>query len=337
MKKVFVVGNSRSGTTLMARILGLNDAVYTMHELHFFEQLWDPTSHNKLTLPQAQELFARLLTMHKDGYYHQKDIETYLDEAFQVIQHLSFPICPSEILSAMLQYETERNGKQIACVQTPRNVYYLREILDFFPEAYIVNMIRDPRDVLLSQKKKWQRRLLGAKNIPFSQLIRFWANYHPITMSILWNSGIDAANHMQGHPRIIQVKFEDMLIQPETTIRQICNFLNVDFTVKMLQVPQIGSSHRQDQHRNSGINLSAAGNWQTNGIDQTDIVFCEKITKARLVDQGYKLSNFRPNPLIALWLGISWPLKILLAFFFNLGRTRNLAASFKRRMPQFFA
>jgi hypothetical protein len=27
-------------------------------------------------------------------------------------------------------------------------------------------MIRDPRDVLLSQKGKWKRRTLGAKNIP---------------------------------------------------------------------------------------------------------------------------------------------------------------------------
>ena len=36
----FVVGYSRSGTTLMGQILGLNSEVFTFEEMHFFEQLW---------------------------------------------------------------------------------------------------------------------------------------------------------------------------------------------------------------------------------------------------------------------------------------------------------
>jgi len=38
-KKIFIVGNSRSGTTMLARILGNHDNVFTFHEIHFFEQL----------------------------------------------------------------------------------------------------------------------------------------------------------------------------------------------------------------------------------------------------------------------------------------------------------
>lgn len=36
---IFIVGNSRSGTTMMGRILGNHTDVFTFHELHFFEQL----------------------------------------------------------------------------------------------------------------------------------------------------------------------------------------------------------------------------------------------------------------------------------------------------------
>ena len=36
--------------------------------------------------------------------------------------------------------------------------YHLEEILQFFPNAKVINLVRDQRDVLLSQKNKWKRR-----------------------------------------------------------------------------------------------------------------------------------------------------------------------------------
>ncbi|NIP95612.1 MAG: sulfotransferase, partial [Akkermansiaceae bacterium] len=46
---------------------------------------------------------------------------------------------------------TEEEGKRIPCTQTPRNVYYLREILGAYPDARVIWMVRDPRAVLCSQ------------------------------------------------------------------------------------------------------------------------------------------------------------------------------------------
>lgn len=34
---IFIVGNSRSGTTMLGRILGLHGKVHTLEELHFFD------------------------------------------------------------------------------------------------------------------------------------------------------------------------------------------------------------------------------------------------------------------------------------------------------------
>ena len=39
---LFVVGNSRSGTTMFARMLGRHPSVHTVSELHFYEELWLP-------------------------------------------------------------------------------------------------------------------------------------------------------------------------------------------------------------------------------------------------------------------------------------------------------
>ena len=38
-KKFFVVGSSRSGTTMMGRILNNHPDIFTFHELHFFEKI----------------------------------------------------------------------------------------------------------------------------------------------------------------------------------------------------------------------------------------------------------------------------------------------------------
>ena len=40
--QVMVVGSSRSGTTMMGRVLGRHPCVFTFEELHFFEQMWQP-------------------------------------------------------------------------------------------------------------------------------------------------------------------------------------------------------------------------------------------------------------------------------------------------------
>ena len=39
-KKIFIVGSSRSGTTMISRILNNNKSVFSFKELHFFSQLF---------------------------------------------------------------------------------------------------------------------------------------------------------------------------------------------------------------------------------------------------------------------------------------------------------
>ena len=52
-------------------------------------------------------------------------------------------------------------------------------------------MVRDPRDVLLSQKNKWKRKFLGANDIPFFELLRARFNYHPYTISKMWKTAVN--------------------------------------------------------------------------------------------------------------------------------------------------
>ena len=72
-KQIFIVGSSRSGTTMMGRILGLNSNVFTFRELHFFGKLWTNNSNQKLIRKDQIDLLSRLLCIQKNGIFNQNN------------------------------------------------------------------------------------------------------------------------------------------------------------------------------------------------------------------------------------------------------------------------
>jgi hypothetical protein len=332
VKQIFVVGNSRSGTTMMGRILGGHPSVFTFNELHFFEQLWNPrTSSYMLSTEQAKQLVARLFTIQRDGYFWQKNPHRFIQEAEIIIQELSGQLTPSLAFASFLAYESHQHGKSIPCDQTPRNIYYLPEILEFYPQAYVVHMIRDVRDVLLSQKYRWRRRFFGA-HIPLKQTFRAWSGYHPITMSMFWRSGIEVGDRFAGHPRVFALRFEDLIDSPEERLHELCAFIGLDFQSEMLRVPQVGSSHRPDRPEQAGIDSIVSGRWKHGGLNKTEIFICQKITKEGMKRHEYAPKPVRPHLLALFAQGLMWLIKSGLAFLLNMNRTRNIAETIRRRM-----
>jgi hypothetical protein len=330
---ILVVGNSRSGTTMMGRVFGNHPLVFTFNELHFFEELWDPHSElQPINSEQATLLLARLITIQRDGYYYQKDPKIYLQEAGEILKGVSGPATPPALFKTFLMYETKRYGKKVACLQTPRNVYYLKEILALYPDAYAVNMIRDPRAVLLSQKKKWLGRLSGSRKMPVKQIIRMWAGYHPITMGLMWRSGIKSGDQFADHSRVYQIRFEDLLNHPEEQMRVICANLELEFKADMLEVPHVGSSNRPDYFERKGIDPSVADRWRQGGLLKAEMYIVDKLTVKNMSKHGYVVTNANFNPIMLLLYGVLWVPKMGLALLLNMNRIRNFFPALKKRL-----
>jgi omega-hydroxy-beta-dihydromenaquinone-9 sulfotransferase len=203
--------------------------------------------------------------------------------------------------------------------------------LHFLPNARIVNMIRDPRSVLLSQKNKWRRKFMGDDNMPLLEALRVWINYHPITISKLWSSALKVAMRHQNNPNFFHQKYEEFIFTPDKSIKKICDFCGIKFDAKMLDIPQIGSSVVRDRLDKKGIDKSRADSWKQGGLNDTEIYLAQKITKGAMQFFGYEHINVKPNYLYLLYYCLTFPLKIMLSFIINIGRMKNVLEALKRR------
>lgn len=330
---IFVVGNSRSGTTMMGRILGGHSDVFTFNELHFFEQLWQPTKRPEpIGQESAIDLAARLLTIQRDGYYAQRAPSEYADEAARMVESIDGPLTPPGVFQAFVEHESARHGKTIGCDQTPRNLYYADELLALYPQARLVVMVRDPRDVLMSQKNRWKRRRLGAEGTPWWNALRTWAGYHPITISLLWRSGVAAGDRLSDDSRVCVLRFEDLLNDPKPQLKNVCEVTGLTFNSQMLNVPRVGSSHQQDRPNEKGLDPKAAGRWREGGLTPTEIAICQRISGEPMTRHGYVLEPIGASLTSLAWCRVTWVFKSALALGLNFRRIRSVRESLRRRL-----
>ena len=329
-KQIFVVGNSRSGTTMMGRILNNHLDIFTFKELHFFGQLWsEKDKEQKINKIESIKLFSKLLCIQKFGIFQQDNPSQFDEVSKSVLEQDIYTRI--KIFNLFLKYSVGQNNSSISCNQTPRDVFYINEILENFPEAKIINMIRDPRDILLSQKNKWKRRYLGASSIPFREAVRSYFNYHPITISKIWNTSVSAALSKNSN-NIITIQFENLVENSENEIKKLCLFLGILFSEDLLQVPNIGSSTNADKSNVLGLDNQNTSKWKEGGLMNAEIYICQKMCKNNMRDLNYEFKRFRFFPLFTTVLILTFPVKIFISFLLNLHRIKNFKELIQKRI-----
>lgn len=326
---LIVCGSSRSGTTMMSRILGRASDVHALHELHFVERLWSPT-----TTPQAVErthaieIVESLLERSRNLWLKPGDPKDYTAEATAIVDGAP-DLEPPTLLAATIASESAAEGKRIACLQTPRNVFYLEELLAALPSAHAIVMVRDPRAVLLSQKHKLKAESM---DVPRREQLRVWANYHPVTTSLLWRAAIRAGQKLGDHPRVHVIRFEDLAGDPATSLEALCGDIGITYDPGMLDVPQDFSSTRTEASSELGVDSSVVDRWRTGDLTPAEIDICERVTAAEMAAYGYEPLAGRPGPASLARHAATFVAKTGLAVGLNANRFSDIGSAVRRRL-----
>lgn len=330
---IFIVGSSRSGTTMVGRIMGKNPEVHTFGELHFFENLIESEDvRTRPALPdrEARALVARLLTSSRKDLFAPTESAAYRAD-IDAILATTEPHDAVSLYLAVLAHETKTAGARVACEQTPRYLFSLKEVFAAVPHARVIVIIRDPRAVLVSQANKWRRRFLGATNIPRREALRSWANYHPLMIAKLWASCSQASRRYARDERVMEVRFEELLADPATVVREMADHAGVVFDEAMLDVPQVGSSHGKDSPDKLGVNPAMISSWKNGDLGRIGTALCEWVAGDEMRARGYKLEGDGRFPVGAVPSMAMLAAKMSVALPLNLSRTKNLAETVRRR------
>jgi hypothetical protein len=331
---IFIVGNSRSGTTLLGKILGNHSSVHTFPELQFFEK---DLATNEMTsaLIERERLVAigaRIMTSIEDGVFSKIVPDRYTSEVSTIIERESIGD-PMALYAAILEARTQEVDKKIPCEQTPRYLFVLDIILAEYAEARAVHIYRDPRAVLLSQKNRWRRAVFaGEPRRSRLWTLTSWSNYHPLVTSWFWAAAMRKARAFSEHPRVAEFSYETMLAEPEETISELCRFVGIEFEPAMLDVPVEGSSLGADKPDRRGLDKSRVDGWRAGGLSLAEIYICEKVAGAEMKRLGYFLTGWTASaPQRALAYATLAP-KALVAIALNYRRFSNIFSFLRRRL-----
>jgi Sulfotransferase family len=222
---VFIVGGTRSGTTLLQRMVDAHPDLAVIHETHwiprFYEERIGLTPGGMVTT----ELVAKLLDDRRFGKLGiaREDLEGLIPR--------DGPISYADYVTRIFDLYGEARGKRSVGEKTPSYVRNLPTLHRLWPTARFVHLIRDGRDVFLSMIN-WKRanRAVG----------RFAAwTRDPVSASAFWwkwhvRLGREAAAGL-GQDLYREVRYEALVADPAGECTKLCTFLGLPYADTMLE------------------------------------------------------------------------------------------------------
>ena len=143
---IFIVGTPRSGTTLTANILGRHTRIFMSGENHFFEDIYANRSKLGIFVSNAntkQKIFCRLRTLYER--YNQIEDQQRTEKLISSLDIESiFGSWNSykDVLSWVMELQAHEVSKPRWGNNTPKDIFHIEEILEFYPNAKILICIR---------------------------------------------------------------------------------------------------------------------------------------------------------------------------------------------------
>jgi hypothetical protein len=213
----FIVGSGRSGTTMVRAILDSHPDVAVPNETGFLTRMARRSTRTSYERPDGFDVGSFVSDLDREEQFRQWDLS--LDLVGSSLTDVPVHGLADAIRRIYGLYASER-GKTRYGDKTPSYVLRMPLLAELFPEACFVHVIRDGRDVALSYLEiPWGPRTIHEAALDWKRHV---------------GRGRRAGRAL-GPGRYLEVRYEDIVEDPERVTRLICSFVGVGFEPAMLR------------------------------------------------------------------------------------------------------
>jgi len=301
---LFIVGMFRSGTTLLARALNAHPNLIVASDpfFEFFRAIRNEVYRKNKTGfdDDNTPLFDNFFSTHQSSVDEIQDIDFNFNMTYQKWNQIKKSLIKrggpfSPKVMPLIKKVNEKNYKKlfIELMDLLNEAYpkegarylgikevwceeFVKPLINTYPSTKCVHIVRDPRAIIASNKKR------GTGRYPLLFLIRHWRK-----------SCYYALKNQSLKKNIFLVKYEDLIDRPEFWLKKICKFLNVPFSPAVCDGDQFKDGSGKPWSQNSSYGTSKAISNQFK--DQWKKVLTKKETQfvEDLCEREMKLFNYK--------------------------------------------
>lgn len=244
---IFVVGAGRSGTTMLQLMLNAHPNIAIIGELHYFDtiqqiQKWVP----ELNSPGSIDKFKYYLRR-CEHYSLIPFMDELVDCVCERLVDAPLPSYEKFYQFIMEEYAVRQSASRFG-EKTPANVRYLDELLQIFPDAKIVHLVRDPRAVAASTVK-----MPGASR-------------NVLIHALSWKYDILLGRYAKERAAYIEVRYEDLVQYPREELKRITAFIGENYDEHMLNFHKSASKFLKNEPWKDGtkepVNAAPIDKWK---------------------------------------------------------------------------
>jgi len=270
-EKFFIFGHARSGTTLLMRLVRLHPEVHCNYQGHFFTR--QPLLKSLVNTPEAEDWLARKSNRWNRG----RDLSSLVLRA---------------AADFIMERDAARESKRIVGDKSPSSTIHgqaVRDMHSIYPDAKLVYIVRDGRDVLISERfrnfveeSKFlspdDKRIIEALQKDQTQFTNGTRSIFTETfirrVAAGWVKNLqeteDEGRRLFGE-NYFGIRYEDLLSKPFIEMTKLWRFLGVtDITGSLVEAVknEMGSNpdeewqSRRNEDIASFLPKGQAGNWQ---------------------------------------------------------------------------
>ncbi|WP_194841237.1 sulfotransferase family protein [Salinibacillus xinjiangensis] len=258
---IFIGGAGRSGTTLLRVMLNSHPNLCSGPEFKL--------------LPQFMDLYKQV-----NSSSYQPIAESYLLSS-EYIQSI-FATFIYNFLEPIRNY----SRAQRVVEKSPHNVLVMKELVQVFPNAKFIHVIRDGRDVACSLKRmEWTNfngePLWYVENL--ENATKYWAE--------IITKGIEDAKSPLLNGKIKFVKYEELVSNPKNIMKKVLNFLEEQWNPSVLDYNKVQRNEEPVESSTKQVSkklyTQSMNRWQREFTDENKEMF-KNIAGSLLIQMGYE-------------------------------------------------